>query len=57
MVRADTGFHPNQTWCHIREPSFHLATRPLLPQYDRTALIETNDMERVLADVDADEGD
>jgi len=26
MVRADAGFHANQTWRHIREPCFHLAT-------------------------------
>jgi hypothetical protein len=26
VVRADAGFHANQTWRHIREPCFHLAT-------------------------------
>src|SRR4051794_22198508 len=56
MMRADVGFHANQTWQHIRKPRFYLAARPLLPQHDRTALIETNDVERVLADLDADEG-
>jgi hypothetical protein len=40
-----------------REPCFHLAARPLLPQHNCTALIETNDVERVLADIDADKGD
>jgi hypothetical protein len=35
---------------------FHLATRPLLPQHDGTALILANDVERVLADIDADYG-
>jgi hypothetical protein len=57
MVRADAGFHANQTSRHIREPCFHLAARPLLPQHNCTALIETNDVERVLADIDADKGD
>jgi hypothetical protein len=34
----------------------YLATRPLLPQHDGTALILANDVERVLADIDADYG-
>jgi hypothetical protein len=25
MMCADAGFHADQTWWHIREPSFHLA--------------------------------
>jgi hypothetical protein len=57
MMCADAGFHANQAWRHIREPCFHLATGPLLPQHDCAALIETNDVELVFADVDADEGD
>jgi hypothetical protein len=35
---------------YIGEPRFHLATRPLLPQ-------RIVDVERVLADIDADYGD
>jgi hypothetical protein len=31
-----------------------LATRPLLPQHDGAARIVANDVERVLADIDAD---
>jgi hypothetical protein len=31
-------------------------TRPLLPQHDGTALILANDVERDLADIDADDG-
>src|SRR5258708_40294350 len=38
------------------EPGLHLSTRPLLSQYDGTALILANDVERVLADIDADYG-
>src|SRR5262245_51341205 len=55
-MRANTGFHANQARRNVRQPCFHLATRPLLPQHDRTALIETNNVERVLADIDADHG-
>src|SRR5215510_9117348 len=56
VMRANTGFHANQARRNVRQPCFHLATRPLLPQHDRTALIETNNVERVLADIDADHG-
>src|SRR6266702_2136150 len=30
MMSTDAGFHADPTWRHIREPSFHLAARPLL---------------------------
>ena len=36
---------------------FHLPTRPLLTQHNRTTLIVANNVERVLADIDADYGD
>ena len=35
----------------------NLTTRPLLPQHDRSALIEADDVERVLTDVDPDYAD
>src|SRR5437879_13679422 len=38
-------------------PRYHLASRPLLPQHDGTAVIMTHDVERVFADIDADHGD
>jgi hypothetical protein len=38
----------------VGEPHFHLAARPLLPQHDGAALVLTNDVERILADIDAD---
>jgi len=38
------------------EPCFDLGTRPLLPQHDCAVFIETNDVERVLPDVDAHRG-
>src|SRR5260370_290937 len=49
--------HADPTRTQIGERGLHLATRPLLPQHDGTALILANDVERVLADIDADHGD
>src|SRR5271166_4684809 len=57
MMRADAGFHADQARRHIGKACFYLATRPLLPQHDGTALIVADNMERVLADIDADHGD
>src|SRR5262249_37856383 len=54
MMRADAGLHPDQTRRQVGEPRFHLAARPLLPQHDGSALIVADDVERVLADIDAD---
>jgi hypothetical protein len=56
MMRANARFHADQARRHVGKPCFHLATRPLLPQHNCTALIETNHVERVLANIDADEG-
>src|SRR5712671_1086881 len=54
---ADASFHADQARRYIGEPRFHLATRPLLPQQDGAARIVAHDVERVLADIDADHGD
>jgi hypothetical protein len=56
MMCADAGFHADQARRNIREPRFHLTTLPLLPQRDCAPVIETHDVERVLADIDADHG-
>jgi hypothetical protein len=40
MMRADAGFHADQARRHVCKSCFHLATRPLLPQHDRAALIK-----------------
>jgi len=56
MMRADARLHTNQTRWHVGKPSFHLATRPLLPQHNRTTLIVADNMERVFTDIDADYG-
>src|SRR6516162_4347591 len=55
-MRADAGLHADSTRRQIGESGLHLATRPLLPQHDGTALILADDVERVLADIDADYG-
>src|SRR5262245_36253472 len=57
MMCTDTGLHADQTGWHIGKPCLHLAPRPLLPQHDCATLIEADDVERVLADIDADHGD
>jgi hypothetical protein len=56
MMRPNTGFHANQTGRHVGKPSLHLATRPLLAQHYGAALIEANNVERVLTDIDANYG-
>src|SRR5260370_36807541 len=55
-MRANTGLHSDQTRGHVREPCFDLAARPPLPQHDRAASGEADDMKRVLADVEAPRG-
>jgi hypothetical protein len=55
-MRADAGLHADPTPRQIGEPGLHLATRTLLSQYDGTALILAYNVERVLADIDADYG-
>ena len=53
-MRTHAGLHADQARRHIGKPCFNLATRPLLTQHDCTAAIETDDVERVLADIDTD---
>jgi hypothetical protein len=57
MMRADAGLHADQARRQLGESRLHLATRPSLPQYDRTTPIVPYDVERVLADIDADHRD
>ena len=56
MMRSDAGLHADQARGNIGKACFHLTTRPLLPQHDRAAMIQTDDVERVLTDIDADYG-
>src|SRR6516165_7881216 len=57
MMRADASLHANQARLQVSEPRFHLAARPLLPQHNAAAPILADEVERVLADIDADYGD
>ncbi len=52
VMCANAGFHANQAGQHVGKARLDLAAWPLLPQYDRSALIEPDDVERVLADID-----
>ncbi len=49
-------FHADQARGHVGEPCLHLATGSFLPQHDRAALIETHNVERVLADIHSNNG-
>jgi hypothetical protein len=53
MMRTNAGLHADQARWHVGKSRVHLATRPLLPQHDRPALIKANNMERVLTNIDA----
>src|SRR5215831_9491288 len=57
MMCADAGLHADQARRQVGEPGFHLAPRPLLPQHQGSTAILADQMERVLADIDADDGD
>src|SRR5262249_28871316 len=57
MMCADASLHANQARLQVGEPGFHLATGALLPQHQGSAAILANEVERVLADIDADYGD
>src|SRR5215467_11080256 len=54
---ADTGLHANQAGREVGKPGFELAARELLAQNDGAALVEADEVECVLADVDAEDGD
>src|ERR1700746_2752280 len=57
MMCADAGLHPDQTRWQVGKSRLDLATRPFLPKHDRTTKIVSHDVERVLANIDADHGD
>jgi hypothetical protein len=57
VMGPDAGLYPDQTGWHIGEAHFNLATRPPLPQHNGAALIQANDVKRILPDIDADYGD
>jgi hypothetical protein len=57
MMRARTGLHPDQTARNVGQAPIELPSRRLQLQYDVAALIEADQMEDVLADIDANRGD
>src|SRR5262245_20627706 len=56
-MRAGTGLHPDHAARDIAEPASKLMTGDFLLQNNRTALVEPDQMERVLADVDPNRAD
>jgi hypothetical protein len=57
VVGPDASLHPNQAWRHVRQPDLYLTAREFLSQNDLAALIQANNVESVLANVDANRGD
>src|SRR2546423_1546743 len=56
IAEADAGLHAAEAGWHVGEPGFELPARQLLAQHDGAPLVEANEMEDVLADVDAEHG-
>jgi hypothetical protein len=56
MMHTNACLHADQARRHVREPRFCLAPRPLLSQHDRAALIDADNVERILANIDAHYG-
>src|SRR5215468_8130377 len=56
MMRADASLHPDQARRQVGKSRLDLATRPFLPEYDRTTPIVPYDVKRVLADIDTNHG-
>src|SRR5215472_1449967 len=57
MMCADASLHADQARWQVGKSRLDLATRPFLPQYDRTTPIVPHHVKRVLADIDADHSD
>ena len=54
VMRPHARLYADEARQHVGEPSVDLAARQLLAQDDGAHLVEANEVERVLADVDAD---
>ena len=50
----DARLHADEAARQVRKSASHLATRQLLTKYDGPSAIKTDEMKRILADVDAD---
>src|ERR1700758_5290717 len=57
MMCGGAGLRPDQARWKVGKSRLDLATRPFLPKHDCTTLIVSHDVERVLANIDADHGD
>src|SRR5262249_9465158 len=57
MVRSRTGLHADQTGWNIGEPPFELSARDSQLQDDCAAPVEANQVEGVLANINADRRD
>jgi len=56
-MRTDTGLHADQARWYIGQPRLDLTSRLLLTQHDNAVHILADDVERVLVDINADDGD
>jgi hypothetical protein len=57
VVGADASLHADEAGRQVGTPGFELPARQLPAQDDGAALIEADEVEGVLADVDAEDGD
>jgi hypothetical protein len=57
VMRASAGFHADPTGWKISQAAGELSSGELDPQHDGAALILANEMEAVLAQIDAEGGD
>jgi hypothetical protein len=53
MMGTNAGLHADPVRTYAREPHVDLAACPLLTQHDRAALIEADNVERIVTDIDA----
>jgi hypothetical protein len=56
MMRANAGLHADQAGRQIGKAVLKLAARKLCLQNDDAAPVEANQVEDILADIDADDG-
>ena len=54
VMRPDACLHADEATRHVGEPDVDLVARQLLAQNDSAHFVEADEVERVLADVDAD---
>jgi hypothetical protein len=57
VVPAGASLHADQAGRQVSEAVSDLPPRPFLPQDNRSALVKTDSVKRILSNVDADHGD